>query len=72
MIHDTGYGDGTVSLVTRTFLEDTEHAQVYIPAGQSWVSAEPRNATDDEVERITALALVRMLAENKDKDDSHG
>jgi hypothetical protein len=62
-IHSTEYGDGTVTLITRTFLEDTEHAYVYIPDKEEWVSAEPREATKEEVEAITGYALSKLREE---------
>lgn len=57
-IHRTSYEDGTVTLVSRRFLPDTEHANVYFRADESWVSAEPRDATPDEVSAIIERALL--------------
>ena len=48
-IHDTSAEDGTVTIVTRTFRADSEHARVFFPTGTDWVSAEPRAATPEEV-----------------------
>src|SRR4029077_19485890 len=42
-IHNTVAIDGTVTLVTRRFKKDTEHARVFFPVGTDWVSAEPRD-----------------------------
>jgi hypothetical protein len=57
-VHHTSYEDGTVTLVSREFLPDTEHANVYFRADGSWVSAEPRDATPDEVSAIVERALL--------------
>lgn len=60
-IHDTTYLDGTVTLVTRTFYEDTEHAHVFWQ-GEKWISAEPRPATIGEVRAIVNNALERWFS----------
>lgn len=51
---------GTVTMIHRHFKENTEHATVCYPIGTKWVSAEPRDATVEEVVRAanTALKLV--------------
>lgn len=59
VVHRTEYDDGTVTLVNRRFLPDTEHAHVFFPATEEWVSAEPRAATEHEVDIITKHALSR-------------
>lgn len=59
-VHHTSYEDGTVTLVSREFLPDTEHANVYFRADGSWVSAEPRDATPDEVSAFVERALLRF------------
>lgn len=59
-IHHTSYADGTVTLVSREFLEDTEHAHVFFKIDEEWVSAEPRDATPDEVQAIVERALIRF------------
>lgn len=59
-VHHTSYADGTVTLVHRQFKADTEHAHVYFKADEEWVSAEPRDATPDEVSQIVDLALSRF------------
>lgn len=64
-IHDSIPEDGTITLVTRKFTrEDVDHAQVYWPSGEEWVSAEPRPATFDEVNDICASALNRWFPIN--------
>jgi hypothetical protein len=62
-IHNTVAVDGTVTLVTRRFKKDTEHARVFFPVGTEWVSAEPRNATVDE--RVTGLSAARKTLETE-------
>jgi hypothetical protein len=57
-VHHTSYSNGTVTLVKRDFLPDTEHAHVFFPADQEWVSAEPRIATRAEVVDICEAAIV--------------
>lgn len=59
-VHHTSYEDGTVTLVSREFLPDTEHANVYFRADESWVSAEPRDATLLDVSMIVERALFRF------------
>lgn len=59
-VHSTSYKDGTVTLVSREFLPDTEHANVYFRADESWVSAEPRDAAPDEVSAVVDRAMTRF------------
>jgi len=56
-IHESMPVDGTVTLINRTFHEDTETAHVFWPAGFQWVSAEPRPAEPVEVEDIISYSL---------------
>lgn len=60
-IHASYPEDGTVTLIDRTFGTDVDHAHVYFPQGKSWISAEPRPATPNEVRRITELALDKWF-----------
>lgn len=62
-IHDTEYERGTITLVHRTFKEDTEHAHVYADWGKPWVSNEPRPATRDELGVAMSTALLRLIGE---------
>lgn len=62
-IHDTDYTRGTITLVRRTFKEDTEHARVYASFGQRWESNEPRPATKEELSVALSTALVRLISE---------
>lgn len=55
-IHSSDADDGTVSLIGRTFHEDTEHAYVFYPIGSPYTSAETRDATPEEIARVTARA----------------
>jgi len=59
-IHESRPEPGTVTIIEREFLEDTEHAFVFYPIGEQWVSAVPRPATHEEIERMAKLALSRM------------
>jgi hypothetical protein len=58
-IHKSVPDDGTITLIERTFKADTEHARVFWPEGEKWVSAEPRPATPEEVNAITFNALKK-------------
>lgn len=60
-IHESLPDDGTVTLINRTFRANTEVAHVYWPHGGSWVSAEPRPATPEEVETIVTASLERWF-----------
>jgi len=60
-IHRSVPADGTVTLLERQFGADVDHAHVYFPEGTSWVSAEPRDATDKEVLDICGLALGKWF-----------
>lgn len=62
VIHESDPAEGTVTLITRTFRPDTEHANVFYEAGKTWISAEPRAATMTEIERVVGSALVRWQA----------
>lgn len=48
---------GTVTVVSRGMLDDTDHASVFWPTGQEWITAEPRPATPEEVYDICSNAL---------------
>lgn len=56
-IHESRFEDGCITLNDRLRLPDGEHARVFWPAGQQWVDAEPRGATDQEVISTLTLAL---------------
>lgn len=56
-IHESRPTTGTVTVVHRTFRADTEHASVFVPAGQKWGTAEPRPATREEVIDIVKNSL---------------
>lgn len=57
-IHTSFPDDGTVTLIEREMLDDTEHAYVYFPVDQEWVSAEPRPATDAEISEAVTCAMA--------------
>lgn len=59
-LHETDADDGTVTLVTRKFRPDEEHATVAYPVGTSWVKAEPRVATPSEAAIAVGAALLRF------------
>lgn len=61
-IHRSQPQPGTVTMITRTFKEDVDHAKVFWPKDKQWVSAEPRDATPDEVKKITQFALERWFS----------
>jgi hypothetical protein len=56
-VHDSAPSNGAVTVIHRSFHQDTEHARVFYPIGEKWGSAEPRPATAEEVHRIVGLAL---------------
>lgn len=61
-LHESIPSDGAVTVITRRFGPDRDRARVCWPLDKGrdgWVSAEPREATAEEVERITGLALER-------------
>lgn len=60
-IHDSLPLDGTVTVITRVFTENAEHARVFWPADQEWTSAEPGPASYQQVQEITQLALERWF-----------
>lgn len=60
-IHQSSPADGTVTIIKRTFGKDTEHAYVYFPVGDEWVTAEPRPATDEEAKTICDNALGKWF-----------
>lgn len=57
-IHESIPERGTVTVVRRTFSRPRDIATSCFKEG-SWVSAEPRTATKEEVERFVALALEK-------------
>jgi len=56
-IHTSHPVRGTVTLVKRSFKQDTEHAYVYWPYGGKWISAEPKPARKEQVESIASYSL---------------
>lgn len=56
-IHESHPSEGTVTIIVREMLEDTEHADVFWEPGKEWVTAEPRPATSMEVDRACRQAL---------------
>lgn len=60
-IHRSEPMDGTVTLVQRQFTSDPDHAYVFWPVGEEWVTAEPRPATEDEVLRICEDSLAKWF-----------
>lgn len=56
-IHESFPANGTVTLVTRTFTPDREHARVFWRGNGDWVDAAPRTATRDEINQATHNAL---------------
>lgn len=58
-LHESLPVDGTVTIISRDFLADAEHATVAWRSGP-WVSAEPRPATPAEVHGITQRALAHF------------
>lgn len=54
-VHESQFADGTVSLISRRFYDDTEHARVFYR--ERWVTAEPRDATTAEARAIIQKAL---------------
>jgi len=56
-IHCSYPANSTVTVITREFLEDVDHAYVFIPPCAEFVSAEPRPATRAEILFITRRVL---------------
>lgn len=59
-IHSTEFKNGTVTLIRRTFKDDPDHADVFFPRGEQFVSAEPSAATDEEIQLAIESALELM------------
>lgn len=61
-IHESRPDPGTVTIIRRRVPEDghPDFANVYWPADQEWVSAEPRPATRTEVLKFTTQAIALM------------
>lgn len=51
---------GSITIIERHFGHDEDHAYVYWDAGE-WVSAEPREATSEEIEVVTRYSLDRWF-----------
>lgn len=58
-IHQSFPEDGTVTIVTRTFGPDPDHARVYWrgPEGSPWISAEPHAADPNTVRTVLLRSL---------------
>jgi hypothetical protein len=63
-VHESYALDGTVTLITRAFHPDTEHARVFWKRGGKWVDAEPTRATEVQIYIATTAALEEFRAEN--------
>lgn len=61
-IHETLPSSGTVTVITRAFRKDTEHADVFFRLDKEWVSAEPRDATQAEILAMKEVALDKWEA----------
>jgi hypothetical protein len=61
-IHRSTPRSGTVTIVERHFKEDADHAFVFWPLGERWVTAEPRPATDQEIANVVGHALAAWFA----------
>jgi hypothetical protein len=59
-MHKSEPSDGCITINLRKRVGD-DVALVFWEAGSSWVSAEPRDATAEEVREITRLALEKMI-----------
>jgi hypothetical protein len=57
-LHESLPSAGAVTVISRTFKGDRDHARVFWATGD-WVTAEPRKATPAEVLAFTKLALSR-------------
>jgi hypothetical protein len=60
-IHESFPENGTVTIITRKFEADADHAYVLWLGNGGFVSAEPRPATEREVSDITTNALQRWF-----------
>jgi hypothetical protein len=56
-VHESLPETGTVTLVTRTFTGDRDHARVFWRGDGGWVDAAPRPATPEEIIAVTQRAL---------------
>lgn len=69
-LHESIPEPGTVTVITRTFMADPDHAHVYFALNTEWVSAEPRLATREEVEQITSAALTLLRQPEPPKEQA--
>lgn len=60
-IHESLPDMGTVTLNSRDRLSDPDHASVFWPLDKTWVSAEPREATEHEINSIIYNSLVHWF-----------
>jgi len=60
-IHYTDTTVGAVTLNQREFQQDEDHAYVFTRTGMPWVSAEPRQATEEEKDHYLTLALRNWM-----------
>lgn len=56
-IHESFPLDGTVTIVTRTFTPDREHARIFWRGDGDWVDAAPRPASLSEIKLATQKSL---------------
>lgn len=56
--HNTVFQNGTVTIVERSFKADTEHASVAFKVDGDWESAEPRSASEEEIQLACRAALA--------------
>lgn len=60
-IHESIPAEGSVSVITRRFLADTEHAHVFVPRGKEFTSAEPLKAEPGIAKIMCDTALERYF-----------
>lgn len=63
-IHQSKPSDGTVTVVSRKFRPDADHALVFWESGD-WVTAEPRQATRVEINTFVATSLALLSVEGE-------
>lgn len=62
--HRIDFIDGTITILTKSYIDEDSLAYSYVPDGGKWVSAAPRIATEEEI-----MKFIEAAKKLKDKND---
>ena len=63
--HRIDFSDGTITILTKSNIDKDSLAYSYVPNGKEWVSAAPRQATEEEIQKFIKAALKLQEVKNE-------